>query len=484
MQRSLGEFAPDLADLNTDTLDIASNVFPRANSYGPVNGVLALSVDALPLPCRGIWFVQKNSGAYDTYLATAEKIYRYNPDTLGFDDVSRLAGGNYGLPSDDFWSGTQFGNQLILCQLGDVPQVIDIDIGTNFDALGGSPPIARFVTVMDDKVILSCLSSNPRMIAWSDINDSAEWSNGLAGNQEFVDHGAVQAFLPHSRLILLERGMHSIVSTGDIYSFAFPELTSERGTTAPYGVTELGSVAYWPSEDGIYAGNSDVQQNISDQKVTQYFYSNINRERYFQIYATYDPFNPRIYFAFPTADTEYNDRVLVYDYSLQRFSELMINTYVLARLATAATTLEGGSDASSIDAPGLPSFDSRIYMAGAPVLSLVGTDLMLSTLAGPSLEATLQPGLYEFDENYRVRVRSVSLRLKGAAAATTTLKIAKLSTLAEDPIFGSAISPQASGRYPLNHDGAFHQVQFTIPANTTWTHVMGWNVDFARTSSR
>lgn len=482
--RALGEWAPDIADLNTDSLDTARNVFPRANSYGPVYGLTAVSEGALPSACRGIWFVQKTDGSYDTYAATASKLYKYNADDADFDDVTRTSGGDYSLPADDFWSGHQFGNRLIVTQLGDDPQYIDIDLGTNFDALGGSPPRARFITVIDDKAMLGNLQDSPRSIAWSDINDSDEWTLGLADQQEFPDHGAVMGMFPHARLIMLERGMRSIVSTGDTLSFSFPELTSQKGTGAPWGAVEFGDLLYWLSDDGFYVGNSNGHQSISDNKISGYFFDSVNQNRIFQMFGTFDPFAPRIYFAYATGDTDYNDRILVYDRSLNRWSEIVTDTYVLARLATAAVSLEGGSDDEDMDAPGLPSLDSRIYMAGAPIVVAVGTDLLLSTFAGDTLEATLETCTYEFDEERRVRMQEAMLRGEGTGISAWTLQVAKMTTLDETPSYGSAVSRQTSGRYRLNHDGKFHKFKWVGPAGETWTNVSAWSEKHVRTSER
>ena len=137
--RPWGEYAPDVSDLNSDTLDVARNCYPGANSYIPAPGLQQQSVTALPSPCRGLWYVQTAAGDWDTYAATATHLYKYDADTGTFADVSRLVGGAYGLPADDYWDGTQFGNRLIVANLGNEPQFIDVDSGTNFANLPNAP---------------------------------------------------------------------------------------------------------------------------------------------------------------------------------------------------------------------------------------------------------------------------------------------------------------------------------------------------------
>lgn len=169
-----GEWGPDQSGFNGDTIDVARNVVPRIKSYAPVLGPQAVADTAeLTGPCKGLWFVQSSSGVYYTFAATADALFKYDADLQTFTDVSRLAGGAYGLPDGDRWSATIFGNRLIVCQLGDDPQYIDVDSGTNFDDLPNAPT-AKFVAVMDDKVVFAHLLSDTRGIQWSDVNDSEE----------------------------------------------------------------------------------------------------------------------------------------------------------------------------------------------------------------------------------------------------------------------------------------------------------------------
>jgi len=491
--RPFGSWEPDTADLNTDTIDIARNTLPGINSYLPAPGLIPHSVTPLPLPCKGLWYVQTAAGDYDTYAATAAKLYKYDPDTGTFGDVTRLVGGDYLLPSDDFWSGVQYGNRLIVCNVGNEPQFIDVDSGTNFADLPNAP-LARFVNVMEDRVIFSSLFSNPRAIAWSAINDSEDYTSGTAGFQEFSDAGEVTGFCPHAHVLFLQRGLRSVIATGDKYAFSFPEMSSEKGTVSPWSVIEFGNIVYWLSDNGFYVGNSEQQKSISEKRISGYFYDALNQGRVTRVFAAMDPHSSRLYWAYATGDEEWNDHVLVYDWGLDRWSELELNTYILSRLATASVSLDSaGPDSMDMDLPGLPSLDSFYYRSGAPVLSAVSTDLQLSTLEGPNLAATLLTGSYEFAPGRRVRMRSVipyieeSRRtVEGVAydQSTITVKVSKRQRYGDDWLTSSAIPQQLSGYYRMNADGHFHRFQIDIPAATDWQHAHGWEADFLPTTGR
>jgi hypothetical protein len=190
-------------------------------------------------------------------------------------------------------------------------------------------------------------------------------------------------------------------------------------------------------------------------------------------------------------DEEWNDRVLVYDFVLDRWSYLELNTYILSRTATASVSLDGGSDSMDMDEPGLPSLDSFLYRAGAPVLSAVGTDMKLSTMEGSALPATLQTCSYAFGEGQRVRLRSVMTYIEERRTesgedgqSSITVKVAKRQRYSDPWLTSSAIPQQRSGRYRMNADGHFHRFEINIPAGTDWQHAAGWEPDLAPTTGR
>lgn len=484
--RPFGAWEPDISDLNLDTLDVARNVFPGRNSYLPARGLIPFSVEALPGPCKGAWYVLKEANVTDAYFATASQIFRYEADTQTLVDVSRTVGGAYNLPVGDYWSGVQYGDRLIVCQLGDFPQYIDINSGTNFQQLPNAP-IGRFVEVMDEKVVIASLSTNSLAVAWSDVNDSETWTPGggsLAGGQEFPDGGEIMGFFPHARLMLQQMGLRGIISTGDIYSFNFQEIATQKGTRWPYSAIEYGNQVYWLSDDGFYVGNSEQQRNISEKRIAGYFLENCNNARKGQVYGAFDPFQSRIYWAWPTQDTAYNNRIIVYDYALDRFTEIEVDTYVLSRFATSGISLDAFT-VPTLDMPDLPSLDSPVYKGGAPIIMAVGPDLMLSTFEGETLPATLEPGTFNFAGGpKRVRMRNVMSYFEGDGVDAVKVRIRKRQRYNDAWISTGLLSQQLSGFYRANADGMFHRVEFTIPAGTAWSHAHGWEPNFIPTTER
>ena len=102
----------------------------------------------------------------------------------------------------DLWMFEQSGQKLVAVNINDEPQVIDIDVGGNFAASGGSPPRATNVKQIGDFLFLSGLAAGGR--AFPSRQQSLHylvrhqrhhgWTTGtnLCDMQELPDGGPVQ----------------------------------------------------------------------------------------------------------------------------------------------------------------------------------------------------------------------------------------------------------------------------------------------------
>ncbi len=92
-------------------------------------------------------------------------------DTSGF--TTYASGGTaqkvmpYQAPADGTWQFAQFGSLAIAVDGVDPPQKFDLTVGTNFAALGGSPPVGTFIAIVREFVLLGKIGSTPQRIQWS-----------------------------------------------------------------------------------------------------------------------------------------------------------------------------------------------------------------------------------------------------------------------------------------------------------------------------
>jgi len=107
--------------------------------------------------CRGFFYARKTDGSIAVFAGTATKLYQLNNINFTWTDVSKSLSSYGTLPNTDHWQFAQFGSFVIAVQANTVPQVFNLAAPSAFADLGGSPPQARYVSVVGRFVVLSGL---------------------------------------------------------------------------------------------------------------------------------------------------------------------------------------------------------------------------------------------------------------------------------------------------------------------------------------
>jgi hypothetical protein len=471
----LGPWEPDSAGVNSldangaVTLQTASNVYPLKIGYGPVPSLSQLSTATLPGQCRGLAFARATSGGYSIFAGTQTNLYKYDTSSSAWVSYTRTSGGPYNVSTDDYWSFAQFGSKLIAVNVNDDPQVIDVDTGaTSFSALGGTPPRARYVTVIGDFVILGCLSTNNRKLRNSGINDATSWTVGvsLCDEQEFPDGGRITGIAGGEfGWVLQEKAIRRMdFHAGQDIAFTFERLEREHGAAAGYSVVHTINDVFFLSDDGFYAFGQNGLVPIGAQRVNKWFNANSDTNRFFSAVGFVDPYGPRIGWAFfATSGSTTFDRVLVYDWQLDRWSSIDQAAQFWATTAAPGATLEGLNVYGSIDT-GVPySLDSRVWEGGRPVIGTIDTSGRLAFLEGSlPLAATLTTAPMQLAAGGLSNVAAVE-PLGVWNGANIAVRVGRrLKT--QDPVsYTASLTPSASsGVARTKAAGRFHQVELTV----------------------
>lgn len=477
MRLPAGEWLPDVAEMDTSTQEgpiaaVARNVYPGANSYLPVPGADTPYATALPAAPYGLYMAEKEAGSFDAFAGTQTKLYKY----VAAAPVE--VGSGYSVPDDELWAFAQFGNSLIATNITNGPQVFDIEAGSSFSALGGSPPAARYVDVIEDYVVLASLSTDAFAIAWSDTNDATNWTTGNSGSQTFPDGGRVQNFSGAAGLVIQERAVRQMIHTpGSAEVFQFSKVADARGTIAPYSLIRFGNEVGYLADDGFWFAG----ENIGANKVNNFFFASVDRSRLFSVLGAIDPSRPIFYWLARTTAAATYDFGLMYNWKSRRWSELDADILMAANIATPGVTLEE-LGAAYPDLETVPySLDSRVWQGGRPVFGIIDADYKLAFFEGDNLEATFETGERQFNPNGRSLVRSV---LPHVDTSSAVVAIGKRARLADARTWSSESSMQTSGRMPVKSDGRYHRIRIRVPAGTTWTNLHGCDVDVSATGTR
>jgi hypothetical protein len=466
-----GEYRPDIADLDSQFMGSGSrNAYVAANSYKPVPGLTIFDDTAMAAACRGAWYARTVDGSYVVFAATATAIYKFTGGA--WEDVTRTVGGAYSLPDGEWWDGRQFGTRLILTNSADEPQYIDVDSGSDFADLPGTPPNAHLVSVVGDYLVLIRLASEPRKLQWSGTNDSESWTVGTdnSDEQEFADGGdltGVAEIAQDTSLVLQETAIRRMTYLpGQTLVFRFDKLEDEKGCISPYGWTVTNSHVYYLSEDGFYSAGMDGITPIGAQKVNRWFLDNSDADRRTQVHAIADPFHPRVFFAFHSASSAtYFDTLLAYDWQLDRWSPpIYITAQYWAALASPGTTLD--SIATALESI-VGSLDGRQYEGARPTLGAISSGATVAFMTGSNLEAVLEtaemhplPGMVaHHNEQYPL-----------IDAENLTIRVGLRNRLADSVRYTSSSGLNPSG-------STLCRVEVTIPEGEDWTDAQGVNIN-------
>jgi len=494
MQISLGAWEPDSAGVDARdqagrvVLQTARNVYPTKTGYGPMPSLS--QVTNTPLPggekCLGACFA-RTDGGYFLFAGTKTRLYKYNSGTSAWDDVSRAAGGAYNVPDGDYWSFAQFGNTLIACNIQDVPQAGPVDTlgpGNRFTALAGSPPQARYVTVVGDFVVLGCLSANNRKVRNSAINDATGWTVGvnLCDEQEFADGGRVTGIAGGEfGYVMQETSIRRMIfQPGSDTAFRFERVEKEHGAAAGYAVVATINAVFFISNDGFYSFGESGLVPIGAQRVNRWFRANSDSARFFSVIAFTDPYAPRIYWAFYNAAGSANfDRLLIYDWQLDRWSWSDAGAMFWATSVTSGLSLEALDSFGSIDT-GVPySLDSRVWEGGRPVIGALDIAGRLAFLEGAApLDATLATAPLQLNPGARANVGSV-MPIGVFNGASLAVRAGRRERTQDPVSYTAAVTPSArSGIARLKASGRFHEIEQTITqaSGTPWTHAQGLDI--------
>lgn len=468
------DWRPDIASLNGDFTAVARNVLPGARSYRPLPSLAAYASAQLPTAACGLSMGRQTAGSWAILAGTNAKLYRFATNI--WVDASRTVGGNYNVSPSQFWRFAQFGTQVIAVNANDDPQVINVDSGSNFAALAGSPPRARNVSIVGDFVVLSNLTSDLSSIRWCAINNPVNWTIGsnLADYQTFGDGGRVTGVAGGEVGYVMQeyaiRRMRFL--PGSDYVFSFEKVVDGKGCLSPYGYTTIGGTVYFVSEDGFYRYSGAGLEPIGAERVNRWFLTECDTTRLTSVYAVTDPYRPRIIWAFYSNATRTAfDRIIIYDWQLDKWTYGVVEGQIWASAATPGITLD--SITTSIDQYPV-SLDSRSLEGGRPTLSAINTSRQLCFLEGANLEACLETQEFQSNPKGRAFINWVEPSVDVSSA---TIRVGARERLSNAVTYGSVAQMSSDGKCYTMSSGRLQRVEVTIPAGANWNHAMGVDIN-------
>lgn len=367
------EYLPDNPELGNPGTQVANNVIPAPGGRGYIPfKKFAITTSGLTARCQGARGFRSSNATVFTFAGDATKLYLRDGNT--WNDVS---GSAYTCPSDGFWSFVNFGDLLIATNGSNAPQKYDVSSASVFSALGGSPPTAKYVTIVREQVVFANVTGYPQRVQWSGIDNAETWAVSQTTQADYQDllgdHGDITGIIGGDvGYVFFERAIFRMDYVNVPGIFQFTRVEQARGCAAPASLVPQGRVVYYLAEDGFYAFDGQQSIPIGANKIDRTFLDNLAADYAFRVIGGIDPEKKIVQWGYPgpSSSSGNPNSLMIYSWSTQRWSTASQNglQWMFTDLVPNTTLEDLDNINNSLDnIPG--SLDDRAYAGGNFVLA-------------------------------------------------------------------------------------------------------------------
>lgn len=465
---------PDTPRGGADVIN-CTNVLPREDHYAPMPGLTVYS-SALSARAQGAFAARDIDGTVFNFSGNATKLYSLSSAT--YSDVSRVSGGSYTAGADEQWNFTQFGRNIYATDFTDAIQSYTMGSSTNFAALAGSPPKARYMGIVgNDFLMLGNLDVGTYTVQWSPQgNPAGTWGTDaatLADKQDLASEwgwikGVVGGF---NGTIFQEHAITMAQFAGSPLGFQFYRVEENKGTQIPGSICKIGGGIFYRGFDGFYIFSNGQSIPIGAGKVDKFFQDDFDFNYLDRVRSVCDQSKMLVYMAYPSTNNVggRQDRILVFNYSpnaQKRWSliDLQYLNYstgiecLNAAMATGYTLDTLDTLNTSIDAL-TASLDSEIYTGGQFNLAGFDSNNKLNYFTNSSLTATIDTGEFQPYPGLRSEVTLIRPLIEDEIGAlSTTLNWKYRNKLSDNVTTIGTYSPLSStGDIPIRANAFYHR---------------------------
>lgn len=378
------------------------------------------------------------------------------------------------------WRFAQFGLIVVAVQGNAAPQAFTLGTSSAFAALGGSPPNADYVEVVGKFLVLSGLTSNPYRVQWSGLNAITTWTSGTNSSdyQDFPDGGIVRGVAGGEYgVIFQDQAIRRMIYTpGSPLIFQIERLSQDKGLFGPYSIIRAGEKVFFFSALGFHRIDpGGVPVEIGRERVDRTFFADLDKGNLQLFIGTADPRSSRVFWSYSSVSGETGifDKIIGYDYVLDRWFSISISGEYLLGLSQTGLTLEN-LDAISASIDALAGSLDDYATSVIPELSCFSTTHTLGFFRGANLEATMETSEQGMGAK---RIRVLGFRPLTDASSVYGSNSTR-ETLQDTPEAGDEVLVNSrTGLVDLNVSTRYARMKCRIPAGTSWTFAAGVDPD-------
>ena len=480
------EWLPDQPDISGGT-SVATNVIPAAQGYRSIQEFVAYS-NAADSTIKGIFAAKDNTGTTQLFAGDAGKLYLHNTSTNNLDDISKAGSPAYDLVEDERWRFVEFGEYVIAAGgIGEELQVFELGASSQFANLAGTPPKADFIATVRDFVWTANIDSGsgrvPYRCYWSGFNDIESWTAGTDQSdfQDLVDSGNITGLVGGEyATILCEKAIYRATYTGLPLVWQFDKVESQKGCAFKHSVCNVGSVVFYLSDDGFYAFDGQKSVPIGSEKVNEFFIKDFESSYDSRMSASVDPVREIAMWSYTSTQspTGQPDKIIVYNYVLNKWSLIETQADYLAPFYTAGYTTDGLVNIDTLVDNITSVVDSRIFKGGEYVFGGAFGDKIYTFTGSPLVGVIETPEAALTAGKHSIVTRTYPYYEGG----TVAIEIGTRNTQADTVTFTASVDPNIDGFAPFRAQGRYHRARATFSGG--WSTALGIDVEASAIGGR
>ena len=468
------EWLPDQPD-NGGGLNDAKNVIPVSLGYQPFPNAVDFS-GAATEDLNAV-FVAKWDTEVVLFAGGTTKLFKFNSTTEALEDKSKAGG----YSSAFQWRFAQFGKTVLAINSSVPIQYWTIGSSTIWADISGSPS-ARHIAVVRDFVVCGSVAAGAlgrSSVQWSDINDETDWTAGTTSQsdtQVIADGGNVVGLTGGEfGLIFLEKSIQRMSYVGSPLFFQFDNISRGLGCLAGGSICQYNNITFFLSDDGFYSCDGNTVTPIGNEKVDRWFFDDVDLSLIGDMSASINPTSNIAIWNY--ANVGGGRSMIVYNWTLGKWSRVETTATVLGNIATVGTTLEGLGTLGYTDIDAMPaSLDARLWVGGK-FLFAGGTGTKISTFTGSAYNSELVTT--DIEVGYNSVVNLIRPQIDNGSA---DIAIASRRELNDSIIFSDTVTTTSEGRANIRSGGRYHRV--SVKPTGSWITAMAIDVDIKPQGNR
>ena len=187
-------------------------------------------------------------------------------------------------------------------------------------AVVANAPVDNLAMVVTEERFVFCLGAggNPRKVAWSDKENNTLWSAAAtneAGDMELQTNGQIMCGvrMRGATLILTSEDAHLATYSGAPFVYGFQRVGTACGIASRKAAVAIDEGAFWMGKKGFYTFNGSTATEISCE-VADYVFDDLNPSQVSKVYAVHNSQFGEIWWFYPSASANENDRYVTLDY--------------------------------------------------------------------------------------------------------------------------------------------------------------------------